>query len=306
MKSYKGKSYKRHTQPTYNIIVNPKASGYSKQKIELLLQEIVKANCRYFLTEPDSPKNTTFYIKRILAKKPTTIIACGGDSTVNLVARNLMRRTTCLGILPLGRFNNIYRSLFGKPDIKVAIRHMLSGQNKRIDCGVASGNFFLGSVALGLIPELFEFLNKKRTPRFAISWSRLAAQAAASATVRPLSIKVDAFGFTISPQTTSISLLSYGVGLPLVPASIDDDGKCEVVFDIGQGKAIMSSYIRQIFKQKYIYSDEIRMFRGEKVSISPVEGRKLYIDGEITECREPELRIEIFPKRVRVSQKIEK
>lgn len=305
MNRKKKKSSRPRPRPVFNIIVNPKAALYSKDKIKFLIDEITRANCRYYLSEPDSAKSTVFLIKRILTKRPSGIIVCGGDSTVNLIARNIIRRTICLGIYPLGRFNNIYRSIYGDPDHKKAARHILSGQDRRIDYGVASGYFFLGSVALGLVPELVELLSKKNTPRFAIGWSRLAAQAAAATSIKPLSVKVDAFGFELSPQIVSINLLSHSVGLPLVPASVDDDGRCEVVFDVGQSKAIMSQYIRQIYRGKYIYSDEVRLFRGEKITVSPVLGRKLYIDGEIIRHRVPELRIRTFPRKIRVFQAAE-
>ncbi|UCD95321.1 MAG: hypothetical protein JSU69_04525 [Candidatus Zixiibacteriota bacterium] len=292
---------KPRPQPAYNIIVNPKASGFSRDRVKALIDQINQAGFRYYINEPGSEKETVFHVKRIISKRPAGIIACGGDGTVNLVARNMIRRTTALGILPLGRFNNVYRSLLGSPDIKSAIGHILSGKARKIDYGLASGQFFLGTVAIGLIPELFETLvRKKKSPRFAISWSRMAAQAAAAASIAALSVKVDAFGFQLTPQTVNISLLSHCLGLSFVPASLTSDGRCEIVFDVGQRKAIMSEYIRRIFKGKHIYSDEIRLFRGEKISLTPMEGRKIYIDGEISRCRTRELAIETVPRRIRV------
>jgi diacylglycerol kinase (ATP) len=301
MKYQQKRGRKPRPQPAYNIIVNPEAADFSRDRVTALIDGIKQAGFRYYINEPGSEKETTLYVKRIISKRPAGIIACGGDGTVNLIAQSMIRRTTALGILPLGRFNNIYRSLLGTPDIKSAIGHVLSGIDRKIDYGLASGQFFLGTVAIGLIPEMFEALGrKKKSPRFAISWSRMAAQAAATASIDALSVKVDAFGFKLTPQTVNISLLSHCLGLPFFPASLTDDGRCEVVFDVGQRKAIMSEYVRQIFKGKHIYSDEIRLFRGEKVSLTPMEGRKIYVDGEITRCRTRELAIETVPKRIRI------
>jgi len=284
----------------YNIITNPKAAEYSREKVDKLCQKIVDAGGRYFLSEPDSAKNVIYHAKRAASKGPVGIIVCGGDSTVNLVARHIIRRTISLGIIPMGRFNNIYRSLYGEPDFETAVAHIMSGKDRKIDYGLAAGNFFLGSLSLGLIPQLHGLLENRKTPRFAISWSRLAAQAAAMIEVKPLSFKVDAFGFDFSPQTISVNLLPYSSGIPLVPSCIFDDGKCEVSFDIGEGQAIMSSYIRQIYKKKFIYSDEIRLYRGERVSISSVKDSKIYIDGELITMSEPELKIETFSQKVRI------
>jgi diacylglycerol kinase family enzyme len=300
MKRYYGKNTRPRFQPTYYLIVNSAASGYSKSKIDYLIEEIAGAGGSHHLLEPSSPRDTAVQIRRIIHRRPEGIIACGGDSTVNAVAQHLIRRTSSLGILPLGRFNNIYRSLYGEPDIKKATRHILSHRNRQIDHGLASGHFFLGSIAWGFIPELLELIDKKGMPRFGISWSRYASLAAAQVKSSQFSIKIDAFKFDLAPRMLNINLLPFSLGLQLTAASIDDDGKGEIVFDIGQAGAIFSSYLRQIFKKKYIYSDDIRMFRGSKISISPMKGNRLLFDGEIIDYSAPSLEVEIFEKKIRV------
>ncbi len=303
MRKFSNKRYKPRSKPVFNIVVNPHCTGYSEKKLGYLIGEMDRLGILYFLAKPDSPQGLSRYVKSVLYKKPSGIIVCGGDGTVNLVARNLIRRKPILGIVPMGRFNNIYRSLYGEPDVKLAVAHILAGREKKIDCGMASGRFFLGSVGLGLIPELSELLEKKRSPMFSIGWSRLAAQAVAAVRIRKRSIKVDAFEFNLSPQTISINLLPYSTGLPLTPASLNDDGKCEFVFDIGETQAIMSGYIRLIHKRKYIYSNDIRMFRGRRISITPVDGSQIYIDGEIIKSPTAELKIEIMDKKIRIYDK---
>jgi len=303
MKNYNRKRRPPRTKPVVNIIVNPNCSGYSEKDVEYLIDELEHNNILYFPAKPETPEDTTRYVKNVLNKRPTGIIVCGGDGTVNRVARHVIRRKTILGILPMGRFNNIYRSLYGEPDIKTAVDIILAGREKKIDYGIASGHFFLGSAALGLIPELAELLSKKRSPMFSIGWSRLAAQAAASVRLRERSIKVDAFEFHLSPQTLNINLLPYSAGLPLTPMSLADDGKCEIVFDIGEQKAIMSSFIRLIQKRKYVYSNEVRMFRGQRISVTPVDGSLFYIDGELIKLSSSELTVEIMDKKIRVYDK---
>jgi diacylglycerol kinase family enzyme len=303
MRRFQGKDNKPRYRPLFYLLVNHHAAGYSKKKVEFLTGELSRAGLEYRILEPSSADEAVFQVKRIINTRPEGIIACGGDSTVNLAAQHLIRRSPGLGIFPLGRFNNFYRSLFGDPDAATAVRHILSRQSRPIDHGLAGGRFFLGSIGLGLIPELHELLDKKGIPRFGISWSRCAATAAAAVSPQEYLIKIDAFRFNISPVLLNLNLLSFTLGLPLVSPSIDEDGKGEIIFDIGRGKAILSSYVRQIYKRKYLYSDEIRMFRGSKISIAPVKGKKLYIDGEITTCRTDSLEIEIFEKKIRIYQK---
>ncbi len=296
--------HKKRISPIYNIIVNPTADKYSADKVKILTDAIISANCRYFITQPDSKRSCIEFLKKIVNKKPNGIIVCGGDGTVNITARNIIRRTISLGILPLGKENNIYRSLYGEPNLNNAIEHILSRNSKRIDYGMADNNFFIGSIGLGFLPELHETLKSKKTyPRFGLSWSRLAATVSSATDIKPVSLKIDAFAFDLTPQLLNINLLSHSSGLKLAPSSICDDGKCEISFDAGDQKAIISNYIRKIFKEKYIYSDDIRMFRGQIITLSNVGGRKLYIDGEIIRLGSGELQVEVHPNRIRVYHK---
>lgn len=283
-----------------NLILNRQASGYSEADVEHVKKTIVDSGLEYFIIDTDNIKELIFRVKKSLQHKPYGMIVCGGDGTVNLVARHLIRRTCPLGIIPMGKFNNIYRSLYGPPDLEQAIRQILSGKNHRIDQGLAGGYFFLGSVGLGLLPAMRNTLENRKIPRFGIGWSRLAASCSAGVEIDQYSIKIDSFGFEISPIMFNVNLLSHSAGLPISYNGIYNDGKAEVIFDIGVGKAIFSSYARNIFKGKYIYSDDIRMYRGTKIAIGPVENRSMYVDGEIHKVKNPELHVEVFPKRIRV------
>ena len=44
----------------FNIITNPKAAEYSRDKVDKLCRKIVDAGGRYYLSEPDSAKNVIY------------------------------------------------------------------------------------------------------------------------------------------------------------------------------------------------------------------------------------------------------
>ncbi len=283
-----------------NLVLNKRASGFSEATVEQVKTAITDSGSEYYILTADNPRELIFRIKKALHYNPAGMIVCGGDGTVNLVGRHLIRRTCPLGIIPMGKFNNIYRSLYGPPSIDKAIKTVLTGKDKRIDQGLAGGHFFLGSVGLGFTVELFNSLAERRLPRFGIGWSRLAASSAAGVRITQFSIKIDSFAFEFSPIMFNVNLLPYSAGLPVSAGGMVDDGKAEVVFDIGEGKAIFSGYARTLAKGKYLYADNIRMYRGTKIAIGPVDGQKLYVDGDLFDIGVPEIDIEVFPKRIRV------
>lgn len=286
-------------RPTFGVIINERADGFADDKIDFLISGLARSRSNWHIIKSVTEKEVTYQIKRLMTRRPVGIIACGGDSTVNLVAQNLIRRTCTLGIYPLGKYNNIYNSLYGPPDLKTAVDHILSGQNRKIDYGTAGKHFFLGSIGLGLVPHLAELIGQK-PPRFGIGWSRKVSLAAASVKPQQTSVTIDEFKFDITPLFININLLSDSLGLSMTPTSLNNDGKSEIIFDIAPGKANLSRFIRKIFKKKYIYGDEIRMYRGQKIIITPAAKRKLYIDGEVIKLVNDTLKVETFPNKIRV------
>ncbi len=291
------------SKPIFGIIVNDKAAAFSQKSVDLLVQHLAAAGANWHIIQSPTSREAVFQIRKLMQRHPVGVIAAGGDSTVNMAASHMIRRTCALGILPLGRYNNIYRSLCGEPKIKDAIAHILSGQSRKIDYGVAANRFFLNSIGLGLVPELAEALQNRKSPSFGISWSRLAAQSAARIVPRQITLTIDAFRFEISPLLLNINILSHTLGLNLTPTSSPGDGLAEIIFEAPDNKAILSNFIRKIYKEKYLYEDEIRMFRGTKIIITPVDKQRLYLDGEIIALDQPSLDIEIFPEKIRLFQK---
>lgn len=95
-------------------------------------------------------------VKQLLDDAPELVVAAGGDGTVGLAARMLMRRGIPLAILPLGTANNIATSL----GIDGSIHDVVGGWNTAtrvpLDLGVAEGAWgsrqFVEAAGGGLIP----------------------------------------------------------------------------------------------------------------------------------------------------------
>jgi len=79
-----------------------------------------------------------------------TVVAAGGDGTVGAVAERLAGREATLGIVPLGTFNYLARSL-GLPDeLDAAVDLLLAGRTRRLDVGEVNGRIFLNNASLGV------------------------------------------------------------------------------------------------------------------------------------------------------------
>jgi len=223
----------------------------------------------------------------------TALVACGGDGTLNLVARAAMKVDLPVGYLPMGKFNDIARFLYDSLDTNIAIEKILTGGYRTLDVGSAANQPFLSSLGVGFTPQLAEELEGNSLPRFGLGWSQLSQKAAANVSVQKTVVKVDAFRFETTPIILNVNLLPYSLGLMLSPASLANDGHAEIIFDHGESTGSFSGYVRKIYKKKYLYGNEVRLYRGKVISWQPMKGRTLYLDGELLDIPTDTLEIKI-------------
>lgn len=307
--------HQKEKQSHLALLVNRKATKFQAKQIENLTAAI-KAKGGYYTTfEPDSamalykqalaivqPHKDSPELAPLVAKRGefTALVACGGDGTFNLVARAAMDSELPVGILPMGRFNDIAQSIYKDDDPKVAISKIVGGDYKKIDVGIAADQPFFNACAIGFLPELAEQLAANRTPRFGFGWSQLGAKAAAAVKLDKFVVKIDAFRFEVSPIMLNIHLLPQAVGLPFATAALTDDGQAEVIFDQGGQLGEFSAITRAIQKGKYLYGTDIRMFRGKNINIQPIQNRVMYLDGELIKLPTTVLAVKIGDKQVKV------
>jgi len=296
-------------------LVNRAAYGYQPRLISRLLETIRANNCSYTVYEPDSAmdllraaevaaglRKAGHALPRpyLRGGKVTSLVACGGDGTFNLVARAALKAGLPVGHYPLGRLNNFANAFYGTVDLNKVAKHILSSGVRESDTAQAGNLPFFGSVGLGFTVRLVEELQSRSVPRLALGWSQLGARAASGVEFKRVVLKVDSFRFEVSPAILSVNLLSHSAGLPLSPASIPDDGHAEVLFDTSPETGDFSAFTRLIFKKKFLYGDEVRLYRGKVISMQPVKGRTMCLDGELVELPTDFVEIKISEKKLQV------
>ncbi len=306
--------YKR-TIEHYGILVNPSAANYDSGVVEDLIAAIKKKRANYTISEPSSAMGllqqarTMAGIKRIRGGrsaeehrrgKITKLVACGGDGTFNLVARAALKANLPVGLLPMGKENNVALGIFGSARNEECIGRILSKNFKSIDYATVANQMFFGSLGLGLIPNLERLLQQNGQPRFKMGWSNLGAKAAANCTVRNTIIKVDAFRFELSPLFFNVNLLPFSAGIKVSPVSGAADGLAEVIFDINLKPKEAGKVLKQLSEQKFLYGTDVRMYRGRIITVQPTEGMLLYLDGELLTLPANMVEIEVGFKKLRV------
>lgn len=299
----------------YCVLLNPKAARYDRKTVDEFIRQVRNTGGHYTVSEPRDAmelyrqarqavglqKRSRYFAESTTRRGPiTALVACGGDGTFNLVARPALEADLPVGLIPMGDKNNIARSLLGSTNTDEAARKIISGNFRKIDSATASGQTFFGSIGIGFIAQLASLLEHRPTPRFGVGWARLGAQAAAEVPMEDSIIKVDAFRFEVHPLIFNVNLLTWSAGLPLSPVSVPDDAQAEVIFDHGDQMGSLGQFVRQIAARKYLYGDAIRLYRGTTITVQPVHGRRLYLDGELIEIPHNVLEVQIGQRQVKV------
>jgi YegS/Rv2252/BmrU family lipid kinase len=130
--------------------------------------------------------------------KPATIIAAGGDGTVNMLANHLAGTNVRLAVIPAGTFNHFAKHIGIGTDIVAAFTNVINGETITIDTAEVNGRTFVNFSCVGFYTELIKkriFYQKKlwkKWPAFVISlFEGLVNHASLNLTIRKNDAEVD-------------------------------------------------------------------------------------------------------------------
>lgn len=91
---------------------------------------------------------------RAVAEGCDTLVAGGGDGTINTGATAVLERGIPLGVLPLGTLNHFAKDLGIPLDPEEAARVVVEGIICKVDVGEVNGRLFLNNSSLGVYPAI--------------------------------------------------------------------------------------------------------------------------------------------------------
>jgi diacylglycerol kinase family enzyme len=92
-----------------------------------------------------------------------TLVAGGGDGTINCGASAVVGRRIPLGVLPLGTLNHFAKDLGIPLDLEEATRVVLDGIVCHVDVGEVNGRVFLNNSSLGVYPAIVRLRERYQT-----------------------------------------------------------------------------------------------------------------------------------------------
>ncbi|MEK6320299.1 MAG: diacylglycerol kinase family protein [Acidobacteriota bacterium] len=141
--------------PTVEVIINASSGAADKEAARRLLADLFAASgVEPRISLAESGAKVAELGQRAMRGEARTIVAAGGDGTINAVASALVDSNKTLGVLPLGTLNHFAKDLRIPLDLEAAARTIIAGHTIKIDVGEVNDRIFLNNSSLGLYPSM--------------------------------------------------------------------------------------------------------------------------------------------------------
>ncbi len=216
------------------IIINPIAgSGYrgrTDARVELARDVLQRCSIDGDVFVTTRRGHARELSRSCVDREVDTVVAWGGDGTVNEVASEVAFHGPALGVVPGGSGNGLAREL-GLPqrDPTQALMTALRGEPRRIDAGELGGRLFFNVAGVGLDAHLAEVFNSRASRGmrgYVVSTVRELL------TYEPSYYILRASDVAVSQTALIVALANtrqYGANMQIAPLARPDDGLLELV-----------------------------------------------------------------------------
>ncbi|MDQ3224611.1 MAG: sphingosine kinase [Gemmatimonadota bacterium] len=135
--------------------MNASSGSGTAEKVAGRLEEIFAvANREVRITLAKGGSSMSAAMRRAAGEGCETLVAGGGDGTINAGASAALERGIPLGVVPLGTLNHFAKDLGIPLDVDQAAEVVLEGVVCKVDVGEVNGRLFLNNSSLGVYPAI--------------------------------------------------------------------------------------------------------------------------------------------------------
>lgn len=211
------------------IIINRKAGTDREKRLgEAIRQHLPSMQFSVETTYLQYLGHGTDLAREAVQRGVDTVVAVGGDGSINEIAQGLLGSSTALAIVPLGSGNGLARALKIPLDAGIALQIVAAGYKRPMDAGFANEHLFLSNAGVGfdaLIADRFQHSKK----RGLVNYARLVIGGFSS--YKPSKYKINVDG---APREQKAFLMTvangnqFGYEFKLAPKASLHDGLLDV------------------------------------------------------------------------------
>ncbi len=237
--------------------------------------------------------------RRAAAEGFQTVVAAGGDGTINEVVNGIAGTEAALGLLPMGTMN-VFALELGLPasNLNLCWKIIRAQHTRLVDLPRANGKHFVQLAGIGLDAQVVKETSLAFKRSFGpLSYLVSAAQIAARRPPR-LHLECD----DAATKEGSFVLLGngrlYGGPFPFFKNAVIDDGLLDVIVFKQLGYLEIIKYLQNVLFTSEITLREVEYFQTKKLRVTSDETVPVEIDGELVgNCP---VDFEVLERRLRV------
>ena len=246
------------------------------------------------------PGHATALAREAVAAGASTVVAVGGDGTMNEVAQALIGTAAALALVPCGSGNGLALHL-GMPRALDAALALAAGRGRvvTIDTGVVEGRPFINAMGVGLDAEVSHRFNRL-TRRGLPAYVRTAV--AAWRGLRTERVRIDSAGGVLDTDAFLVAVANsdqYGNHARIAPGARVDDGQLDLVAIRPVGLLGAAVLAGRLFAGTLLASPRVQHLRATEFTLRREAAGLIHTDGE-THLAGENLRVAVRPRSLRI------
>lgn len=270
----------------YLIIANPTSGAQSAPSLATRVQELLaKAGKSVELKVTTKRGDAEAFARQAGSDCVRTVVACGGDGTLQEVATGLLGSSTEFGVLPGGRCNDFAYALgLSKTDSPETLTDILiNGRVQRTDVGLADGKVFLTVATLGFDSEVSRFVETRKlwlkgTPAYFYAVLRTLIS------LRCPRVRLSGdFGVYEGPVLLAATgnASCYGGAMRIAPGARVDDGFFQICVVDEVSRFTVARILPRVLKGTHISHPAVRLMTTSSLRVESLDGPQwICADGE--------------------------
>jgi len=299
----------RQKKALAKVIFNP-SSGDPAQSDEELNTVLATLSALQFQPEVYRVRpngHIPFVASRAAQRGVPYVLACGGDNTVDLVARGLVGTRSTLVVIPTGTRNNIAHSLNVPLDPAEATRLITTGQRTQVDMGrvhlVGRETYFLELATIGLGAAVFPAMDEAQKGNLGKIGDLLATFISHPPATFHLNLDHGKQKISLEALTLLVLNMPYLGANYQIASDVDfRDRLLDVFLYADLGKLDLLSYALQV-AQGFTDDPRVKHVRVKHIEIETEPPMPIMLDGQVLSpnvLRRRSLRFDAAPHKLNV------
>lgn len=208
-------------------------------------------------------------------------VVCGGDGTINFVVNKMQEKglNVTLGIIPSGTANDFAGAIGCKRNILRAAKQIAEGSERRVDCGVVNGTYFVNVMSFGVLTTTSQqATDKEKHLMGKLAYIRIGTRDLMTMHPIPISVKVNE---EVIDTNAAMLLVFNGRSagrFNLAPESKIDDGVFDLlILDYASKAKTVFSMMHYLMGGK---DAKVRYIRSNKIKLNCPLHERTDIDGQ--------------------------